>query len=79
MEKRAEALQANNYSVLEMRVFRRTDTDVVTFSKVGGAGAGGYSCAFWQMETTKNVDYSRKLRNKTGPFSKGPHSEFLRE
>lgn len=33
MEKRAEALQANNYSMLGMRVFRRTDMDVETFCK----------------------------------------------
>lgn len=76
MEKRAESLQANNYSVLGMRVFRRTDTDVVTFSKEEG---GVYSCAFWQMESTKNVDHFRGFRNKMGPFSKGLHSEFFEE
>lgn len=72
MEKKkiAEPLQANNYSVLGMRVFRRTDTEVATFSKVGVGGL--YSPAFWQMETTKNVNHSKNLETIGTIFKKSP-------
>lgn len=74
-KKKAEPLKANNYSVLEISVFR-TDTEVATFSKVETGGL--YSPAFWQMETTKSVNHSKNLET-IGTIFKGPHSEFSRE
>lgn len=70
-KKRAEPVQANNYSVLGMRVFRRTDTEVATFSKVGEVREFTPG-PFWQMETTKKMNHSKNLETRWDHLQKVP-------
>jgi hypothetical protein len=67
MKERTEPPQTDNYSVLGMRVFRRTRHSCRNIFQEREVGV--CSCAIWQMETTKNVDHSKDFRNRMGKFS----------